>query len=91
MLNNMTTFIADPARLETAQALPRQIETLAAWVRASPAAGGAAPITLPGEPERRVARARERDGVPLPPRTYAQLVAVGASLGVGAPDEGDSA
>ncbi|MFI4925332.1 MAG: Ldh family oxidoreductase [Vicinamibacteria bacterium] len=86
MLNNMTTFVADPAQLGTAESLPREIAVLAAWVRASPAAEGAAePISLPGEPERRVAAKRGRDGIPLPARTHEQLAAAAASVGVGAP------
>jgi uncharacterized oxidoreductase len=86
MLNNMTTFVADPAQLGTAESLPREIAVLAAWVRASPAAEGAAePISLPGEPERRVAAKRGRDGIPLPARTHEQLAAAAASVGVDAP------
>jgi hypothetical protein len=51
MLNNMTTFVADPSQIGTADALPSEIAALARWVRASPAAEGAAePISLPGEP-----------------------------------------
>jgi LDH2 family malate/lactate/ureidoglycolate dehydrogenase len=86
MLNNMTTFVADPAQLGTGDALPREIAALAAWVRASPAAADAAqPISLPGEPERRLAAARGRDGIPLPARTHEQLVAAAASVGVAPP------
>ena len=86
MLNNMTTFVADPTQLGTADALPREIAALAAWVRASPAVEGAAePISLPGEPERRVAARRGRDGIPLPARTHEQLAAAAASVGVAAP------
>ena len=84
MLNNMTTFVVDPARLGTADALPHEIANLAAWVRASPPAPGAEPVSLPGEPERRMA-AQRRSALPLPPRTHAQLVAVAASLGLRAP------
>jgi uncharacterized oxidoreductase len=87
MLNNMTTFVADPARLGTAEALPREIAALAAWVRASPPAPGADPVSLPGEPERRMAQ-RRRDAIPLPPRTHAQLAGAAASLGLRAPEEG---
>jgi len=86
MLNNMTTFVADPTQLGTADALPREIAALAAWVRASPADPGAAePISLPGEPERRIAARRGRDGIPLPARTHEQLAAVAAGVGVGPP------
>jgi len=86
MLNNMTTFVADPSQMGTADTLPREIAALAAWVRASPAAEGAAePISLPGEPERRLAATRGRDGIPLPARTHEQLAAAAASVGVGAP------
>ena len=53
---------------------------------ASPADPGAAePISLPGEPERRIAARRGRDGIPLPARTHEQLAAVAAGVGVGPP------
>ena len=82
MLNNMLTLAFDPKALGTAGSLEAEIERLAGWVRASPPAADAEPISLPGEPERRIAQARSRDGIPMPRRTLEQLDAVASSLGI---------
>jgi uncharacterized oxidoreductase len=88
MLNNMLTLVFDPARLGTAATLPAEIRRLSDWVRASPPMDGSDPIALPGEPERRVAKARMRDGIPMPRRTLDLLAAAAKPLGVGGPLEG---
>ena len=65
MLNNMTTLVFDPSRMGTADALPDEIERWPAGCaprRPRPAD----PISLPGEPERRVAERRNREGVRCP-------------------------
>ena len=88
MLNNMLTLVFDPAKLGTSGALPDEIRRLAGWVRASPPMPGGDPISLPGEPERRVAEQRMRDGIPMPKRTIELLTAASKSLGLGGPLEG---
>ena len=82
MLNNMLTLAFDPARLGTLSSLPVEIERLAQWVRASPRMEGCEEIALPGEPERRTAVARSRDGIPLPRKTLDSLDAAARTLGV---------
>jgi uncharacterized oxidoreductase len=88
MLNNMLTLVFDPAKLGTFESLPEEIHRLADWVRASPPMDGCDPIALPGEPERRIAAVRSRDGIPMPPRTLDLLAAAAKSLGIGGPLEG---
>ncbi len=88
MLNNMLMLAFDPAKLGTAQALPDQIRRLSEWVRASPPMPGRDAIALPGEPERRIAAARTRDGIPMPRRTLELLAASVQPLGIGGPLEG---
>jgi uncharacterized oxidoreductase len=82
IVNNMLTLAFDPARLSTGSALEGEIASLARWVRASPPAEPGGGILLPGEPERRVAAARDREGVPVPRVTLRQLAACAESLGV---------
>jgi uncharacterized oxidoreductase len=82
IVNNMLTLAFDPAKLAAPSTLAREIATLADWVRASPPAEPGARVLLPGEPERAIAQVRDRDGIPLPPRTLAQLDAAAAALGV---------
>jgi uncharacterized oxidoreductase len=88
MLNNMLTLAFDPARLGTGGTLDAEIARLAAWVRASPPVAIGGGILLPGEPERRTAAVRDRDGIPLPRRTLDQLAACALALGVHVPIEG---
>ncbi len=88
MLNNMLTLAFDPRKLGTAGSLPDEIARLAAWVRASPPMAGRDPISLPGEPERRIAQRRSRDGIPMPRRTLQLLAEAVLPLGVGAPLQG---
>jgi LDH2 family malate/lactate/ureidoglycolate dehydrogenase len=45
-------------------------------------AEGVAEVLLPGEPERRRAEVRARDGVPLPDKVWVQLKAAAAELGL---------
>jgi uncharacterized oxidoreductase len=85
MQNNMLTIAFDPSRLGTARTLPEEIERLARWVRASPLAAGSDGVLLPGEPERRTASERLRNGIPMPARTLAALADVSRSLGVRVP------
>jgi uncharacterized oxidoreductase len=85
MLNNMLTLVFDPARLGTAGALSGEIERLASWVKASPRAAADEPILLPGEPERRTAVERSRDGIPMPQSTLDALARCAAPLGVAPP------
>ena len=85
MLNNMLTLAFDPAKLGTLDALPEQVARLRAWVGASPPMQGGDPIALPGEPERRIAAQRARDGIPMPRRTLDQLTAAARSIGVDDP------
>lgn len=82
IVNNMLTLAFDPAQLGTGGALEHEIASLARWVRASPQAGPGGGILLPGEPERRIAQTRDRDGVPLPRATLRQLAECAESLGV---------
>jgi hydroxycarboxylate dehydrogenase B len=85
MLNNMLTLVFDPSRLGTRDALEDEIARLSAWVKASPQREGSDGIHLPGEPERRVAQERARDGIPMPAGTLAALAASATALGVDIP------
>lgn len=85
MLNSMLTLVFDPERLGSAQALPEEIERLAEWVKASPPRATSDGIFLPGEPERRTAAERSRDGIPMPHRTLEALARTAAGLGVATP------
>ncbi len=82
MTNNMLSMVFAPDKLCPREEFARQVERLAAYLRASPLQPGAAGIQLPGEPERATARDRERNGIPLAPGAVAELVAAGSAVGV---------
>ncbi len=86
MINNMLSVVFAPDRLCAADEFARQVERLAAWLRASPQLPGGPGIELPGEPERRIAAARERTGIPLPLPTREALAACARSFATGDAD-----
>ena len=86
MINNMLSLVFAPDKLCSRDDFARQVERLAAWLRASPPAPSSSGIRLPGEPERIAARERERLGIPLPRRTRDALQACAASLHVSGTD-----
>jgi hydroxycarboxylate dehydrogenase B len=82
MINNMLSLVFAPDKLCGRDDFARQVERLAAWLRASPPAPASSGIHLPGEPERIAARERERLGIALPRRTRDALQACAATLHV---------
>jgi len=87
MLNNMLTIAFDPARLGTEAALGPEIATLAQWARSARPVAGSEGVLLPGEPERRIATQRRRDGIPIARRTLDSLAACAATLRLSPPPE----
>ena len=85
MINNMLSLVFVPDKLVGRDAFAQQVESLAAWLKASPRRDGA-DILLPGEPERRAARERERHGIPLARRTRDALEACARDLGLRSED-----
>jgi L-2-hydroxycarboxylate dehydrogenase (NAD+) len=51
-------------------------------IHASPMWDESKEMLLPGEPEYRTSLVRQRDGIPLPPNLYADLVALGQEFGL---------
>ena len=85
IINNMLSFIVDPARLGTAARLASEARAFADWVCASPPAAAERPVLLPGDPERAWRRRRTAEGIPIDATTWAQLREAAAKLGVSAP------
>lgn len=72
-------------RIEAFQPLEAFRETareFAARLKETPRAAGCAEIMLPGEPEWRNKAARQRDGIPLPERTWERLGETARGLGL---------
>ena len=66
VINNMLSFVFRPEVFCTPERQREQIDALSAWLKGSPQSDPAAPVQMPGEPERASAAQRQRDGIPLP-------------------------
>lgn len=71
---NATIILIDIARLRATQDFTVDVDMLAGIVKTLPLAEGAQPIRLPGERGAGLARQRARDGVPVSPKVWAELV-----------------
>jgi uncharacterized oxidoreductase len=80
IINNMLTFIVDPARLGTAERLAEEAMAFANWVRASPPLAGVDRVRLAGEPEREWRRARAAE-IPIDATTWSQILDAAETLG----------
>jgi LDH2 family malate/lactate/ureidoglycolate dehydrogenase len=68
----------------------QMVSDFARQLKMTPRAAGCDEILLPGEPEWRSKAARERDGIPLPGKTWERLAETASGLGLPwpAPEEG---
>lgn len=85
-LGNCVYFQAiDPARLGGAEHFAEQTRCVVEFIRGCPKRTGVNEILLPGDPERRVMKARLAEGVPFDDGNWRQLIELGEKLGVAAP------
>jgi hydroxycarboxylate dehydrogenase B len=81
-INNMFAVLVDPARLAGIDWFRREVDGFVDYVKASPPADPAAPVLVPGEPERLARAERERQGIVVDPATWQEIVEAGAKVGV---------
>src|SRR5450755_710136 len=84
VLNSMFSILVDPEWLGTAANLAREMEGFVAYATASPPQAGQGRVKTPGEPERAMRDERLRQGIPVDTVTWAEIVAAGAKVGLGA-------
>lgn len=84
IINNMLAVLIDPERLVERAWLEREIEQTVDYFKSSPAADPNRPVMVAGDPERASRVARERDGVPIDPTTWGDIVDAGAKIGMSA-------
>jgi uncharacterized oxidoreductase len=82
IINNVFAVLVDPARFAGVDWLRREIDGFLSYVKASPPADPAAPVLVPGDPERLARVARLRDGIEVDATTWDELLAAGQSLGL---------
>jgi hydroxycarboxylate dehydrogenase B len=83
--NSMLSIVIDPARLGTLGNLSREAEEYIRWVRASPPMEGVDRVRMPGEPEEEHRAERRRDGIPIDPVTWEEIVDAGEKAGLKRP------
>ncbi len=82
ILNSMFAVLTDLSRLNDPGAVADAVGATAAHIRSSRPAPGFDSILLPGEPERRAARERGINGIPVDETTWAQVRQAAGELGI---------
>ena len=75
-----------PGRMVDGGVFDANVSALMDYVKASPAADAAAPVLVPGEPEKASRAQRGRDGIPVDPTTWKQIANCAKALGVAVPE-----
>jgi hydroxycarboxylate dehydrogenase B len=86
LVNGMMSIVVEPGRLIDGGWFDGAVATLVDYVKASPPAEPDRPVLVPGEPERDSRAARGRDGIPIDPTTWAQIVGCAQALGLVPPE-----
>jgi hydroxycarboxylate dehydrogenase B len=86
--NGMLSFYVDPAVLDPELLFPAEVSRYFDYLKSAKPAKPGGEVLMPGEPEQRMRAERLKTGIPLPPDTWAALLATAASVGVNerAPD-----
>jgi LDH2 family malate/lactate/ureidoglycolate dehydrogenase len=83
--NCVFVLLIDPARFGGADHFQSEVAQLTEYVKSCPRVDGCPEIILPGDPERRLAAQRIRDGIFLDDENWNALATLGQKLGVAAP------
>jgi uncharacterized oxidoreductase len=78
-------FLAIAIRIEDfidLDSFTEEVERLTAWVKSSPRLPGVEEIYVPGEVEERAKERRLIEGIPVPEKTWGEIVKVAEELGV---------
>ena len=81
-INNMLSIVLDPARLAGVDWLRREIDGFVDYVKASPPADSAAPVLVPGDPERLARERGLREGIDVDDTTWSEVMAAAQQLGL---------
>jgi uncharacterized oxidoreductase len=85
-VNNMLALLIDPVRLAGVEWLRREIDGFVDHVKASPAADPAAPVLVPGDPERLAQQERSRRGIEVDATTWDEILEAGEKVGLARED-----
>lgn len=82
VVNSMLAILVDGGRFGGAAEAGREIGAVRDWIKAAPPAPGFTEVLLPGEPERRSTAQRRAQGIPIDEKSYTDILAAAARLGV---------
>jgi len=82
--NNMLSIYLAPQVYDPDGGVLREARRFVDWVKASPPMDAAQPVLAPGEVERRTRAERLARGVPIDDKTWSDLTAAGAAVGLSA-------
>jgi len=82
ILNSMLAVVIDPGKLNDPAAVAVGAASTAAHIRSSRVAPGFEQVLLPGEPERRSAEQRGREGIRVDDGTWRDVLEAAAKLGI---------
>jgi uncharacterized oxidoreductase len=80
--NNMLSIYIAPDVYDAQGSVAAEVTRFLAWVKASPPMHPGAPVLLPGEIERRTRAERTAQGIPVDQKTWSDLIAAAASVGI---------
>jgi uncharacterized oxidoreductase len=82
ILNSMLATVIDLSKLGNPAVIGARVEAIKDHIRSSRTAPGFDEVLLPGEPERRSAEKRRREGIAVDDTTWGDIRAAAASLGI---------
>jgi len=85
LLDNALSALAivlDPARFGDPSTIAREMERVIGWAKSSPPRPGVEEVLVAGEPERLSRAKRLKDGIPVDPNTWKELVGAAQQAGV---------
>jgi uncharacterized oxidoreductase len=80
--NNMLSIFIDPAVYDSEGTVLAEARRFVDFVKASPPVKPGEPVLAPGDVERRTRAARLATGVPIDDKTWSDLLAAGAAVGI---------
>lgn len=83
IINNMLTFLVDPAQLGDINWMKREIDALTDYVLDSPTVkADAGPVMIAGTPERKAFEQRSRDGIVIDANSWQELLDTAEAVGL---------
>ncbi|MFV0297733.1 MAG: malate/lactate/ureidoglycolate dehydrogenase [Hyphomicrobiaceae bacterium] len=80
--NGMMTIVLDPEKLGTSSHFQTEIDAFTQWVQSGPVAQDFDKVRLAGDPERESKARRQKEGIPVDPTTWGDILTAGEKVGL---------